>query len=65
MATHSSVLAWRIQWAEVPGGVTETWPTHVHPMAVNTELPPCQARPFPRNSAEDENILLQQMVLLL
>ena len=24
MATHSSILAWRIPWTEDPGGVTES-----------------------------------------
>ena len=25
MATHSSILAWRIPWTEEPGGVTMSW----------------------------------------
>ena len=25
MATHSSILAWRIPWMEEPGGVTKSW----------------------------------------
>ena len=43
----------------------ETWHARTHPVAVNTELPPCRAQPLLKNSAEEENILLQQMVLLL
>ena len=25
IATHSSILAWRIQWTEEPGGVQSIW----------------------------------------
>ena len=25
MATHSSILAWRIPWTEEPGGVAKSW----------------------------------------
>ena len=25
MATHSSILAWRIPWTEVPGGLQSRW----------------------------------------
>ena len=25
MAIHSSILAWRIPWAEEPGGITKNW----------------------------------------
>ena len=25
MATHSSILAWRIPWAEEPGGLKSMW----------------------------------------
>ena len=25
MATHSSILAWRIPWMEEPGGLQSTW----------------------------------------
>ena len=25
MATHSSILAWKIPWAEEPGGLYSTW----------------------------------------
>ena len=33
MATHSSVLAWRIPWTEEPGGLQSCTPTEVtkHP----------------------------------
>ena len=27
MATHSSLLAWRIPWTEEPGGLQSTWVT--------------------------------------
>ena len=38
MATHSSILAWRIPWTEEPGGLQSTgsqrvgndWVTHTH-----------------------------------
>ena len=35
MATHSSILAWRILWTEEPGGVAKSctiteWLTHTH-----------------------------------
>ena len=29
MATHSSVLAWRIPWAEEPGKLQSTWSQRV------------------------------------
>ena len=29
MATHSSVLAWRIPWTEEPGGLLCTWSQRV------------------------------------
>ena len=29
MATHSSILAWRIPWTEVPGGLQSTGPQGV------------------------------------
>ena len=32
MATHSSVLAWRIPWTEEPGGLQRAW----HNWAINT-----------------------------
>ena len=25
MATHSSILAWRVPWAEAPGGLDSLW----------------------------------------
>ena len=28
MATHSSIFAWRIPWAEEPGGLQPWWATH-------------------------------------
>ena len=34
MATHSSILAWRIQWTEEPGGLQSTvWHRFVHDLA--------------------------------
>ena len=42
MATHSSILAWRIPWAEEPGGV---WAT-VHGVAEScTQAPTCICHP--------------------
>ena len=43
MATHSSILAWRISWTEEPGGLLSTglqrtevaWHTHTHATFVN------------------------------
>ena len=29
MATHSSILAWRISWTEEPGGLQSTWSQRV------------------------------------
>ena len=29
MATHSSILAWRIPWTEEPGGLQSTWSQRV------------------------------------
>ena len=29
MATHSGILAWRIQWTEEPGGLQSTGPQRV------------------------------------
>jgi len=29
MATHSSILAWRIPWAEETGGLQSIWPQRV------------------------------------
>ena len=37
MATHSSILAWRIPWTEEPGGLQSTWSQRVgHDWATNT-----------------------------
>ena len=30
MATHSSILAWRIPWTEEPGGLRGAWQAAVH-----------------------------------
>jgi len=51
-------------WRHKDSDTTEDL-ARTHPGAVNTELPPCRAQPLLKNSAEEENILLQQMVLLL
>ena len=32
MATHSSILAWRIPWTEEPGGL-QSWQATVHSVA--------------------------------
>ena len=29
MATHSSILAWKIPWTEEPGGLQSMWPQRV------------------------------------
>ena len=31
MATHSSILAWRIPWTEEPGGLYSSWGCRVGP----------------------------------
>ena len=37
MATHSSILAWRVPWTEEPGGLLSTRPQRVgHDWATNT-----------------------------
>ena len=37
MATHSSILAWEIRWAEEPGGLQPTWLPRVgHHWVTNT-----------------------------
>ena len=37
MATHSSILAWRIPWTEEPGGLQSMgWPRVRHDGAINT-----------------------------
>ena len=37
MATHSSILAWRISWTEEPGGLQSMWLQKVgHDLATNT-----------------------------
>ena len=42
MATHSSILAWKIPWTEEPGGmvcgVTESW-TLLRGLSAHTYLP--------------------------
>ena len=30
MATHASILAWRIPWTEEPGGLHSPWDMHIH-----------------------------------
>ena len=43
MATHSSVLAWRIPWSEEPGGLQSTWlqrvglTEHAHTHSLSTQ----------------------------
>ena len=39
MATHSSILAWRIPWTEEPGGLQSMWSQRVRRDLVTT-LPP-------------------------
>ena len=36
MATHSSILAWRIPWIEKPGGLQSMWAAKSHDLATNT-----------------------------
>ena len=37
MATHSSILAWRMPWSEEPGGLQSMWSKRVgHNRAINT-----------------------------
>ena len=39
MATHSSILAWEILWAEKPGGLQSTGSQRVrHDLAINTSI---------------------------
>ena len=41
MATHSSILAWRISWTEEPGGLTVHGVTRVrHDLATKPPPPP-------------------------
>ena len=36
MATHSSVLAWKIPWTEEPGGLQSMWSQNQTQMGVQT-----------------------------
>ena len=40
MATHSSILAWRIPWTEEPGGLQPTGSDTTEPLTLGTELVP-------------------------
>ena len=43
MATHSSILAWRILWTEEPGGLQSMGSSVVkHDLATKSTPPPCQ-----------------------
>ena len=60
MATHSSTLAWKIPWAEEPGGLqsmgsqtdVHIWATSLHVFTVhpypNAEHPVCKMTPYPQ-----------------
>ena len=41
MATHSSILAWKIPWTEEPGGLQSTWSQRVKDNLA-TERAPCK-----------------------
>ena len=48
MATHSSILDWKISWAEKPGGLqsmglAKSWPrlTHTHILGHGNTVDPC------------------------
>ena len=39
MATHSSILAWRIPWTEEPGGLQSIWSQKAgHDLVTNTHI---------------------------
>ena len=42
MATHSSVLAWRVPWAEEPGGLQSMGSQRVGHDLVTKPPPPCK-----------------------
>ena len=47
MATHSSILAWRIPWTEELGGLQPVWSQRVeHDRATNTSFHSCIAGRF-------------------
>ena len=64
MATHSSILAWRIPWQKEPGGLQSKgsqrlrheWVTehahtqHPHRRVLSLPLPSCSLLPFPSRS---------------
>ena len=42
MATHSSILAWRVPWAEEPGGLQSMGSQRVGHDLVTKPPPPCK-----------------------
>ena len=52
MATHSSVLAWRIPWTEEPGGLQSTGSQKSRTrLRMHTHLGPLKSFPFRESSA--------------
>ena len=41
MATHSSILAWKISWTEEPGGLQSMWLQRVRHTLTNKQLQQC------------------------
>ena len=59
MATHSSIIAWRVPWTEEPGGLQFMGLQTVgHKGATNTYLPPYCAREGPCLSAMRQTAVL-------
>ena len=59
MATHSSILAWRIPWTEEPGGLQSMGVTRVgHNLATKPQPPPPPNFSFTHLQNNDDNTSL-------
>ena len=58
IATHSSILAWRIPWTEEPGGLQSMGLQRVrHDWVTNTRTHPSQAESMPTTSVSQHPYL--------
>ena len=64
MATHSSILAWRIPWTEEPGGLQSTgsqrvghdWATSLTHSLLSSRLGPCNKRQINKKKIREKGI---------
>ena len=69
MATHSSILAWRIPWTEEPGGLQSMGSQrdmaehmHTHTLKINFRLPSTDCKSFPVFSAWKCQLVLAELI---